>query len=153
MWGEDLNDHRNNQPVILLINDDQVLCDLVEVAVDEPMGTIVTARTQKRAREIIRSGHVAMVIVDGAFQGGRGIDLLAGIREQFPRIIRIFVPENGDSEQYERAVNIAEVDHILKKPWKRESVLAALKHGWRKYRIHLQRAELQETTRKEIRSS
>lgn len=126
----------NENPVILLVEDEPVLHDWVSGVVGQLQCRIFTASSGANAMEILGEKPVDLVISDSALPGEDGVTLLTKIRRCYPELVCILAPENGDADLLARAVNQAEVDHILRTPWQEEAILSALEHGRKKLRLH-----------------
>ncbi len=131
--------------LILLVDDEPVLHDWVSEAMDSVDSRIRTASSASEAVEIFAEEPVDVIVTDSTLPDEDGVTLLTRVRAEHPDVVCILVPENGDADLLARAVNRAEVDHILRTPWQSEAVLAALQHSRRK--LH-QREEHRQISRR-----
>ena len=114
-----------NKPVLLIVDDDpQVLAavrrDLRSRYRDHYM--VISAASGEEAltaaRELkTRGDSLAMIISDQRMPGMLGGEVLARSREVFPLARRVLLTAYSDVEAAIKAINEAQVDHYLSKPW------------------------------------
>jgi thioredoxin reductase (NADPH) len=76
------------------------------------------AEAQELLRELRRRGEtVALVLADQRMPGMSGVDLLAAARELYPRAKRALLTAYADTEAAIAAINRAQIDYYLQKPW------------------------------------
>jgi thioredoxin reductase (NADPH) len=114
-----------NKPVLLVVDDDpQVLAavrrDLrsryrdqyTVMSAGSGPEALLTARDLKT-----RGDSLAMLISDQRMPGMLGGELLARSREVYPLARRVLLTAYSDIEAAIRAINEAQIDHYLSKPW------------------------------------
>ena len=69
-------------------------------------------------RELRKRGEVlALVLADQRMPGMTGVELLEGARELFPKAKRALLTAYADTEAAIEAINRAQIDYYLQKPW------------------------------------
>jgi thioredoxin reductase (NADPH) len=114
-----------NKPVLLVVDDDpQVLAavrrDLRSRYRDQytVMSAGSGAEALSTARDLkTRGDSLAMLISDQRMPGMLGGELLARSREVYPLARRVLLTAYSDIEAAIRAINEAQIDHYLSKPW------------------------------------
>jgi thioredoxin reductase (NADPH) len=114
-----------NKPVLLVADDDpQVLAALRRDLRSRYTQTYAIVRTSsgeealKTIRELkARGDAVAMIISDQRMPGMHGTELLTQSREIYPIAKRVLLTAYADIAAAVRAINEAQVDHYLSKPW------------------------------------
>ncbi|GGE98048.1 FAD-dependent oxidoreductase [Hymenobacter cavernae] len=113
------------KPVILAVDDDpQVLS-----AVDRDLRSefrrdyrVLRASSGAEALDIIKELNVraeplALVLADQRMPGMEGVELLEKVRAMFPSAKRVLLTAYADTEAAIRAINQAQLDYYLLKPW------------------------------------
>ncbi|WP_324675523.1 FAD-dependent oxidoreductase [Hymenobacter sp. GOD-10R] len=113
------------KPVLLAVDDDpQVLS-----AIDRDLRSefrrdyrVIRASSGAEALEIIKELNVraeplALVLADQRMPGMEGVELLEKTRTLFPNAKRVLLTAYADTEAAIRAINQAQLDYYLLKPW------------------------------------
>jgi len=64
----------------ILILDDEILCDLVEQVIESPNRVFISAKTVSKARTILATEKVDLVLLDPNIQDGVGMALLEDLK-------------------------------------------------------------------------
>jgi len=97
---------------ILVVDDHQDTCDLMEQALTHAGASVVAALSAREALRAVDS--VDLVVTDYAMPGETGLWLLERIREQ-PRPIPVLVV-TGHADRYARELGQAPFARVLRKP-------------------------------------
>lgn len=114
-----------------------VVQDLVSL---EKAFPLETARTADEARKVIHSlltqgNRIGVILCDHILPGQNGVDLLVDLQRD-PRtapIRKVLLTGQAGLEPTVRAVNDANLNHYIAKPWAREELLAVVKKELTEY--------------------
>lgn len=104
------------RPTVLLVDDDPWALAALKQALAGDEYRIVATTDSLRALPLIEWEGVDVLISDLDMPGVDGVELLARVRELFPRVARILVTGKGSLEQVAKAINTGEVFRFLTKP-------------------------------------
>lgn len=102
----------------MLIVDDEKwfadsLCTEIEWA-SLGIGPVYTAYNARQAKEIYEREQVDFMLCDIEMPQGSGLELLAWVREHFPRTESVFMTCHADFKYAQRAVQLGSFDYLLK---------------------------------------
>jgi response regulator RpfG family c-di-GMP phosphodiesterase len=87
---------------------------------------ILTAGSGEEALEILAAEPVAVLLADHRMEGISGTELCARARTTQPRAIRMIVTAYGDLSVAMEAINQAQVERFIVKPWDAPEMIAIL---------------------------
>jgi response regulator of citrate/malate metabolism len=96
----------------ILILDDEILCDLVARVIEAPDRIFLVAKTVSKARSILESMHVDLILLDPNIQNGFGMSLLEDLRQK----------SNGFINSPKTIVMTAAKTENFRNPHKRENL-------------------------------
>jgi thioredoxin reductase (NADPH) len=113
------------KPVLMAVDDDRAVLSAVAADLRAQYGKdlrILTASSGEEAdaalRELrLRETPVALVLADQRMPGITGVDLLRTARELHPEAKRVLLTAYADTDAAIAAINSAQLDHYLLKPW------------------------------------
>ncbi|PZF76466.1 sigma-54-dependent Fis family transcriptional regulator [Aestuariivirga litoralis] len=115
-------------PVLLIVDDEvRSLESLARILQDD--FDVKTAANVTRAREILQSEWVQIVLCDQRMPDMTGVEFLAQLREQYPDVVRIIISGYTDTEDVIRGINQAGIFQYITKPWQPDSLLLTLKNA------------------------
>ena len=124
-WAEEQQGARKpRRKHVVAIDDEQIVLDFIERALDHEECTISLARTGAAALELMARGAPDLVILDLAMPGMDGPDVLAAVREAHGAVPVIILTAYPDSELMNRAVQHSPL-MLLTKPPKLQQFLEA----------------------------
>jgi len=114
-----------NKPVLLVVDDDAQVLAAVRRDLRSRYResyTVVSASSGEEALKTIRElksrgDSLAMIISDQRMPGMHGTELLAQSREVYPVARRVLLTAYADIDAAIKAINHAQLDHYLSKPW------------------------------------
>jgi DNA-binding NtrC family response regulator len=113
---------------ILVVTAKKRLAETIRCAAEgQPDVELLEAGSIERAREILESALLDLVVIDLAIEEGRGIDLVLGIRHAFPDL-SIFVVTDKHLRSYDKEAMKVGVDGYLVQPVQEEHVFFDLSH-------------------------
>jgi CheY-like chemotaxis protein len=105
------------RPIVLCVDDDvPVLDSLSRLLRDEPYD-LVTTNSPRQALEWIEHRHVSVLISDQRMPGMQGTEILKATRVSSPATRRIMLTGYADMDSVAEAVNKAEIQRLIPKPW------------------------------------
>lgn len=116
---------------ILVVEDelevmDALVNDLEEFEADFPIETANNSEEAKRVVEqITDSGHeVGLLLCDHVLPGENGVDFLISLEDkpEFKHSRKVLVTGQAGLEDTIQAINKADLDHYIAKPWTKESL-------------------------------
>src|SRR3954454_12943057 len=114
-----------SRPAILAVDDDGPVLAAIERDLRERYSEhyrVMAASSGEQALELLRrlrlrEDSVALLLVDQRMPGMNGTELLTASRELYPDARRVLLTAYADTDAAIRAINDAEVQHYLLKPW------------------------------------
>lgn len=114
-----------SRPVLLAVDDDPPVLNAVERDLRDRYAEhyrVVAASSGAEALDILRTlrlreESVALLLVDQRMPEMSGVELLAASRRLFPDARRVLLTAYADTDAAIRAINDADVQHYLLKPW------------------------------------
>ncbi|UOY03596.1 FAD-dependent oxidoreductase [Blastococcus sp. PRF04-17] len=114
-----------SRPVLLAVDDDGPVLAAVERDLRDRYAEryqVVAASSGDQALDVLRrlrlrDENVALLLVDQRMPGMTGTEFLAASRELYPDARRVLLTAYADTDAAIRAINDAEVQHYLLKPW------------------------------------
>ena len=113
------------RPALLVVDDEPPVLRAVQRDLRGRFGDVYRvlragsgAEADELMRELRRRGEVlALVLADQRMPGMTGVELLEGARELFPKAKRALLTAYADTEAAIDAINRAQIDYYLQKPW------------------------------------
>ncbi len=113
------------KPALLAVDDDGPVLSAVERDLRERYAEryqVYTASTGEQALDLLRrlrlrEEAVALLLVDQRMPGMTGVEFLAAARRLYPDARRVLLTAYADTDAAIRAINDADVQHYLLKPW------------------------------------
>jgi diguanylate cyclase (GGDEF)-like protein/PAS domain S-box-containing protein len=121
-------------PAILLVDDSAQELELIARALAPEGYRIVTATTAAEAFEALAKATFDIVVSDLRMPGMDGVELLAGVRRLYPRIVRIMVSGSGEMSTVVQAVNDAGIHNYLLKDMSAGRMRAAVREAFARTR-------------------
>ncbi|MGY1785073.1 FAD-dependent oxidoreductase [Geodermatophilus sp. SYSU D00698] len=114
-----------SRPALLAVDDDGPVLAAVERDLRERYGEqyqVYTASSGDQALDLLRrlrlrEEPVALLLVDQRMPGMSGVELLAASRRLYPDARRVLLTAYADTDAAIKAINDADVQHYLLKPW------------------------------------
>src|SRR3954469_10810781 len=114
-----------SRPVLMAVDDDAPVLAAVERDLRDRYAEhyqVITASSGDQALDLLRrlrlrEDTVALLLVDQRMPGMSGTELLAASRELYPEAKRVLLTAYADTDAAIRAINDADVQHYLLKPW------------------------------------
>jgi YesN/AraC family two-component response regulator len=102
---------------LLIVDDESLAIEGIKTAVDwEKLGvsSVFTAFNIRQAKEIFDNRIIDVMLCDIEMPQGSGLELLAWVREKYPRTECIFLTCHADFKYAQQAIQLGSLDYILK---------------------------------------
>ena len=106
-----------NSPKILIVDDEEELCNIYKEALEEEGYSITTAQDGKQALAMIKGEHFDLVITDKNMPRMGGVRLLKSIRKLDPNLKIVLITAFGGKQSYLNAMELG-ADEFLNKPFR-----------------------------------
>jgi thioredoxin reductase (NADPH) len=114
-----------SKPALLAVDDDGPVLSAVERDLRAHYGEryqVYTASSGEQALDLLRrlrlrEDPVALLLVDQRMPGMTGVELLSAARRLYPDARRVLLTAYADTDAAIKAINDADVQHYLLKPW------------------------------------
>lgn len=83
---------------------------------------IVTAENPEKALDFLREREFDLVLSDYKMPGINGVELLREVKNKYPDTVRMLITGFSDLKTAREAINKAEVNNYLEKPWDNEEL-------------------------------
>jgi len=101
---------------VLLVDDEPLLVEALQRLLYDAPFEVDTATSGADALLTLERGGVDVIVCDEQMPGIRGAELLACVRERYPRIVRVMLTGDGSLQSAVRAINVGGVFRFLQKP-------------------------------------
>jgi two-component system chemotaxis response regulator CheY len=131
--------------VILCIEDEDEVRDAVarDLGVFEPTFLVELAEDADDARQVVEEvtaagDEIALVIADHRLPGMQGTDFLIELHAepQTARARKVLLTGQAGHEDTIRAINQADLDHYISKPWTEEELHSVVREQLTEYVLH-----------------
>jgi YesN/AraC family two-component response regulator len=119
---------------ILIVDDEKEVLNALSTTLKRAKqfkSDIVTAENPERALDFLKERDFDLVLSDYKMPGINGVDFLKEVKNNHPDTVRMLITGFSDLKTAREAINLAEVNNYLEKPWDNEElrsvVHAALK--------------------------
>ncbi|WP_342565568.1 response regulator [Paenibacillus sp. FSL R7-0345] len=102
---------------MLIVDDEKLFADSLTSEIEWAslgIGPVYTAYNSRQAKEIYESAQVDFMLCDIEMPQGSGLELLAWVREHYPRTESVFMTCHADFRYAQRAVQLGSFDYLLK---------------------------------------
>lgn len=102
---------------MLIVDDEKLLTDALEADIEwEKLGitAVYKAYNSRQAKEIFDSVAIDLMLCDIEMPQGSGLELLAWVKEHYPRTEAVFMTCHADFNYAKRAMQLGSFDYLLK---------------------------------------
>jgi len=128
---------------ILLVDDDLLVLRALRRDLEGTGYNILISQSVASAMQALETEQIDVVISDYNMPGPNGLDLLAHISRDYPRIVRMMLTGHAGLEMALAAINAGHVYHMLTKPWEKSEIIAAVDRCFHLIRGQVAREEEQ----------
>ena len=127
----------NTQKLLLVDDEPNVIKSLKRLFIDDDY-KILTAESGEEALAICAENDVQLVISDYRMPSMNGVQLLAIIKEKYPKTIRIILSGYADVSAIVDAINEGQVYKFLSKPWNDQELLTTVRRAFEHFALQQQ---------------
>ena len=112
---------------VLIVDDEQDVIDALkrEIKKIAPQTSIKTTTAPLTVKKVLEKESFVIIFIDYKMKELTGVEVLESIKDIYPNLIRILITGYGDTDIMKEAINIANVNYFINKPWKKEDILKA----------------------------
>jgi len=122
------------RPRVLLVDDEQLSLETMARILDDAFD-IRTARGAVEAEQILSDEWVQVVVSDQRMPGTTGVELLSGVRDRWPDVVRIIISSDTHAEDIIDGINRAGIYQYITKPWHPDSLLLTVANACRLHQL------------------
>jgi signal transduction histidine kinase len=113
---------------VLFVDDDEANLAVCEAVCGDTFA-VLTAPSAGAALQLMSEHEVAVIISDQRMPGMSGAELLAKVRQDYPRTVRLLITAYSDTRAAVDAINRGQVRRYLKKPWEPEELKTEIRQA------------------------
>ena len=124
-----MNESRNQDKEriynILIVDDEREVLNALRTTIERAKrfkSNIVSAESSEKALYILKNEDFDLVLSDYKMPGINGIELLREVKNKYPDTVRMLITGYSDLKTAREAINLAEVNNYLEKPWDNEEL-------------------------------
>ena len=134
---------------VLFVDDEvNILKALQRLLRNEPMN-VLTASRPEQAIDLLEREEVQVVVTDQRMPEMSGVDMLSGIRERNPNIVRMMLTGYTEMTIAVEAINRGEIFRLITKPWNDDELKATLRQAFDHYDLKREIKRLNQVTREQ----
>ena len=137
--------------MVLLVDDDPFLTDALKRRLRKEPYTIMEAHSGEEALKVLSEREVAVVVSDENMPGMNGTELMARIRIEHPRVMRIILTGNASLENALKAINEGQIYRFLVKPVRKVEIMVAIRLAVEQYKLREENERLTRLVKKQQR--
>ena len=126
-----------SKAVILCVDDEVVILDSLKIQLKKAFNNTYCyegAESADEALELIEElqdeeRDIIVIVSDWLMPGLNGDEFLSQVHAQFPKVVKIMLTGQADTEAIERAKITANLHCCLSKPWHARELIAAINTG------------------------
>ncbi len=138
-----------SEHTVLFVDDEvNILKSIQRLLRHEPM-TVLTASRPQEAAAILDKTEAHVVVSDQRMPEMSGVDLLSGVRERHPDIVRMMLTGYTEMNIAVEAINRGEIFRLITKPWNDEELKVTLHQAFDHYDLKGEIKRLNHVTREQ----
>jgi len=126
-----------SEQAILCVDDEEMVLNSLEMQLKDHFGDKYIyefAENAEEALEIIEQlceegTDVLIIVSDWLMPGLKGDEFLIKVHEKFPKIVKVLLTGQADSEAVERAIAQANLHRCIYKPWNAKELIETIQSG------------------------
>ena len=112
---------------VLIVDDEQDVIDALkrEIKKIAPQTSIKTTTAPLTVKKVLEKESFDIIFIDYKMKELTGVEVLESIKDIYPHLKRILITGYGDTDIMKEAINRANVNYFINKPWNKEDILKA----------------------------
>lgn len=119
---------------ILILDDDKENLELLKNTL-RSVGKIFTAQSFDEAMKILEEKNIDLILSDNRLPQRSGVELLAEANKRWPHIVKILITEVPDAQTLALAINKAQIQKLILKPWEPRELQLIVANEMRRYEL------------------
>ena len=123
--------------VILCVDDEKIILDSLKAQLKENFGNSYSYEVAENANDAlevieeltIEGFDILIIVSDWLMPGIKGDEFLIKVHEKYPRIVKVMLTGQANTEAIERARQYANLHRYIAKPWSEQELVDAIKSG------------------------
>ncbi|GIW88566.1 MAG: hypothetical protein KatS3mg108_2890 [Isosphaeraceae bacterium] len=117
-----------DRPCVLVVDDEPSVCHSVRDLLRREF-EVLTATDAEQGCRLLAERKVDVLLTDLRMPRGNGLELLSAARRTNPEVIRLMFSGFADLDSIVAAINQCQVFEFLRKPWRPEELLDAVRRA------------------------
>jgi DNA-binding response OmpR family regulator len=117
---------------VLVVDDEPVMCDFLEAALEEAGCTVTIAHNGREAMASFSAGGYDVVVTDLSMPEKDGVQVIIEIRRLNPPVAIVAMSGAGDRESLLRMAKMFEADTLIRKPFTAQQLAEAIETACRR---------------------
>lgn len=113
---------------ILIADDSQDQLDIMKGYLEKEGCSVTTSTVPDKVIPLIEKESPDLILLDVRFGGGKGLDILAGIKKRDPKLSVIMMTNQGTTQTAIEAMRLGAYDYVLQ-PFKREELTVLVRRA------------------------
>src|SRR5947209_4244584 len=134
---------------LLVVDDEPDVCDSVHDLLRREF-RVLKAKSADEGIRLLKEHEIHIIMTDQRMPQITGVEFLTKIRLGHPQAVRMLFTGYADLEAVIAAINQGHIFQFLKKPWRPEELIAAVREAAAEYNRLIQQAEEMSRLREEI---
>jgi response regulator RpfG family c-di-GMP phosphodiesterase len=131
---------KNFKHCLLVVDDEPNVCDSIEDLLRREF-RVLKASNAEEGMKLMQENEVHLILTDQRMPHITGVEFLSRIRTRHPQAMRMLFTGYADLESIIAAINQGHIYQFMRKPWKPEELLAAVRDAAAEYDRLVQDAE------------
>lgn len=140
---------KENREKIIYVDDDEMMLYVFQRTLSKYYDVLI-ANNPEEAIQLLDREDISVVVSDQAMPKMTGIELLQKVMKKFPDRGRILITGNDNMDIVKEAVNLAEINQFISKPWNDDGLKFAIDKVVETCRLKRENIDLQEQLKKTI---
>jgi two-component system, NtrC family, sensor kinase len=136
-----------HEPTLLVVDDDDNVRRALRRVLRRTRCRVLDAPEAQSALGVLEQERVQVVISDYRMPGMSGVEFLRVVKDRWPRIQRVLLTGQADSNAIEEAVNRSEIFRFIWKPWDDGHLLITIETAVEQFWMIEENLRLQEIVR------
>lgn len=122
-----------SRPIILVVDDEPLVTQMLSILLELHLEMkVVATNSSLEARDILRQGHISLLLTDYLMPDMNGINLIRALRDEGSTIPVIVLTGYCDEPELAANATVLGPFEVIVKPWSNEHLLQRI-NAWLRY--------------------